>query len=237
MTAKQGEKERFLQTMIRQITDGSLSGGDRLPTESEMAAQYGIAKTNVHLGIKELERLGMVKIVPRHATYVEDISRRINLDGVNAIFHYTDGLPNRPTVEAMLELREMMALSVIRWMVRRPDRAHMVKLKALCGDLETAAGLGDHGQVYQALKEFLTLYYTEAGNDIFPLLLRSFRDTVEQAVRYVTLFAEPKGMAAVYRAILRHTEAGDISAAQQVWITWNDALTARFMSSVHFPEK
>ena len=66
------EKERFLQEMIRRITAGELESGTRLPTESEIAEKTGIAKTNIHLGIKELERLGFVKVVPRHAVYIAD---------------------------------------------------------------------------------------------------------------------------------------------------------------------
>ena len=45
MSERIGEKERFLQEMIRRIATGELESGARLPTESELAAEYGIAKT------------------------------------------------------------------------------------------------------------------------------------------------------------------------------------------------
>ena len=86
MNTTPGEKERFVQNMIQQILDGTLPAGYRLPTESELAAQHAIAKTNIHLGVKELERYGLVKIVPRHAMYIEDFSKSITLDGINAVF-------------------------------------------------------------------------------------------------------------------------------------------------------
>lgn len=231
MTATQGEKERFVQQMICQIIDGTLPAGYRLPTESELAAQFGIAKTNVHLGVKELERYGMVKIVPRHAMYIEDTSESITLEGVNAAFRYTSGLPNRATTETMLELREMMACGVIRWMVRRPDRAHMQRLTALCSELEQAAEHGGEEEIYRALLAFLMAYYLESGNDIFPLLVRSFRDIMAQAVYYLARYAEPKELAAVYRSVLHHIEAEDLAAAQRVWTAWNNQLSQRLLSS------
>lgn len=69
-TENRSERERFLDRMLKEILSGQRKPGDRLPTESELAEQYGLRKTNVHLGLQELERLGFLRIVPRHATYV-----------------------------------------------------------------------------------------------------------------------------------------------------------------------
>ena len=43
MAANTGEKERFVRQMICRIADGTLPADCRLPTESELAAEYGIA--------------------------------------------------------------------------------------------------------------------------------------------------------------------------------------------------
>ena len=182
MPERVGEKERFLQDMIRRIATGELTSGTKLPTESELAEEYGIAKTNIHLGIKELERFGFVIVVPRHAVYIADMNEHLTLDGVNIIFRYVDGLPNRAAASALLELREMMAFGVMRWMTRHPDRAHMERLRECCTALEQAAALGSAEAVYPALMEFMKVFYRDAGNAIFPLLVRSFQDTMMKSV-------------------------------------------------------
>ena len=233
MNTTLGEKERFVQLMISQIIDGSLPAGYRLPTESELAAQHGIAKTNIHLGVKELERYGLLKVVPRHAVYIEDVSKTITLEGINAVFLY-NGLPNRSIAVAMLELHEMMACGVIRWMIRHPNRSHMKKLKDCCSELEAAADSGDHDRFHQALSALLVVYYLESENDIFPLLVRSFRDTMVRAMEYLARFADAGELAAVYRAVLRHIEAGDL-AAEQVWTAWNTKLSYRLLDGNYFP--
>ena len=51
------EQERFIDRMLKEILGGQRNPGDRLPTESELAAQYDLRKTNVHLALKELELL------------------------------------------------------------------------------------------------------------------------------------------------------------------------------------
>ncbi|MBQ3261762.1 MAG: FadR family transcriptional regulator [Oscillospiraceae bacterium] len=234
MSERIGEKERFLQEMIRRIATGELASGTKLPTESELAEEYGIAKTNIHLGIKELERLGFVQVVPRHAVYIADMHESLTLDGVNATFRYVDGLPNRAVASALLELREMMAFGVMRWMTRHPDRAHMDQLRQCCTALEQAAAVGGTEAVYPPLLDFMRVFYHEAGNDIFPLLIRSFSDTMMKSVSYMARFADPVEMAAVYRSVLQHVDAGDVFAAMDVWAAWNTRLSV-FLLEANFP--
>ena len=40
------EQERFIDRMLKEILGGQRNPGDRLPTESELAAQYDLRKTN-----------------------------------------------------------------------------------------------------------------------------------------------------------------------------------------------
>ena len=234
MSEQLGEKELFLQEMVRKIATGALESGTKLPTESELAAEYGIAKTNIHLGIKELERLGFVTVVPRHAVYIADMRQSLTLDGVNATFRYVEGLPNRAVAESLLELREMMAFGVMRWMTRHADRAHMERLRACCAALEQAAALGSTEAVYPALMEFMKVFYRDAGNAIFPLLVRSFSDTMMKSVDYMARFADPVEMAAVYRSVLQHVDAGDVFAAMDVWAAWNTRLSV-FLLEANYP--
>ena len=234
MAERVGEKERFLQDMIRRIATGRLTSGTKLPTESELAEEYGIAKTNIQLGIKELERFGFVTVVPRHAVYIADMNEQLTLDGLNIIFRYVDGLPSRAAASALLELREMMAFGVMRWMTRHPDRAHMERLRECCAALEQAAALGSTEAVYPALMEFMKVFYRDAGNAIFPLLVRSFQDTMMKSVDYMARFADPVEMAAVYRSVLQHVDAGDVFAAMDVWAAWNTRLSV-FLLDANYP--
>ena len=118
------EQERFIDRMLKEILGGQRNPGDRLPTESELAEQYGLRKTNVHLGLQELERLGFLKVVPRHATYVAPYWEQANLETLAAIMTH-GGKPQPELVDAFLELREMVALGWFRWMGRNPKTEKM----------------------------------------------------------------------------------------------------------------
>lgn len=97
------ERERFIDRMLKEILGGQRNPGDRLPTESELAVQYSLRKTNVHLALKELERLGFLEIVPRHATYVAPYWEQASLETLAVILTH-GGTPQPALVEAFLEL-------------------------------------------------------------------------------------------------------------------------------------
>ena len=47
-------------------------------------------------------------------------------------------------------------------------------------------------------------------------------------------FADPVEMAAVYRSVLQHVDAGDVFAAMDVWAAWNTRLSV-FLLAANFP--
>ena len=61
--------ERQIQGMI---LSGQVEPGEKLPTEAELAENMHISKSAVHAGIKNLERMGFLRVSPRHGVYVAD---------------------------------------------------------------------------------------------------------------------------------------------------------------------
>ena len=55
--------ERQIQGMI---LSGQVEPGEKLPTEAELAENMHISKSAVHAGIKNLERMGFLRVSPRH---------------------------------------------------------------------------------------------------------------------------------------------------------------------------
>ena len=178
-TENRSERERFLDCMLKEILSGQRNPGDRLPTESELAEQYGLRKTNVHLGLQELERLGFLKVVPRHATYVAPYWEQANLETLAAIMTH-GGKPQPELVDAFLELREMVALGWFRWTGRNPKTEQMRHLYGLLERMEAIAyapdGEKDNPEFLDLVNQFLVCMFAESDNMIFRVLLRSSRE-------------------------------------------------------------
>jgi len=81
-------KELFIKQIIDVILSGELKPGDKLPTERELADDMKIGKTTVHEGIRELIRLGFLKVTSREGIYVADYSQTGNIDTFIAIMRY-----------------------------------------------------------------------------------------------------------------------------------------------------
>lgn len=197
------EQERFIDRMLKEILGGQRNPGDRLPTESELAAQYDLRKTNVHLALKELERLGFLEIVPRHATYVAPYWERANLETLAVIM--THGVtPHPELVDAFLELREMVALGWFCWVGRRPDAAQMQKLYGLLAQMDAIAYVpdGDKAAFLELLNAFLVCMFRESDNMIFRVMLRSTRELAHVAYYMVAYTLDMQELCRVYRAVL-----------------------------------
>lgn len=226
------EKDQFIKSIICKLEAEELKPGDRLPTERELAAQYGFSKTNIHLGIQHLERLGFVRVVPRHAIYINP-PEQLTLEAIDALFTYLDKLPGRPVIEAMLEMRRMMAMSMITGFSRNLDPEKAAQVGPMLDALDAAVESEDAERREQALLELLTYLYHNTGNTLFPLLMHSLRTAMTQAVHYISLYSDHREMAAVYRAMEQHILAGDKDAAIQVWSKWNDQMTHEFLRNLY----
>jgi len=53
-------RENIYRFIFSQITDGSLKGGAKIPTEMELANRFGMNRSNVHLALKHLEQEGLI---------------------------------------------------------------------------------------------------------------------------------------------------------------------------------
>ncbi|MDO5423446.1 MAG: GntR family transcriptional regulator [Eubacteriales bacterium] len=82
--AKPLHGESVVNQVVKQITDsiiaGELKPGDKLPTEPEMCASFGIGRNSVREAIKILEAYGVVYIKRAEGTFVNDTYNQKMLD-------------------------------------------------------------------------------------------------------------------------------------------------------------
>lgn len=235
MAEQFSEKDVFIKNIISMLHEKKLQPGERLPTESELAAQYGISKTNIHLGIQQLERLGFVRVVPRHAIYINP-PEELSLEAIDALFQYLDHIPERPVIEALLEMRRMMGVSMIHGLSNRPDPEKLERINVLLDQLSEAVNAGKAEAREKALLELLSFLYRGAGNALFPLLLHSLHNSMTQAVHYISLYSDPQEMVSVYRQMKEHILEDDQEAAVQVWSDWNEKMTRLFLHRLYGDE-
>ena len=111
--------ERQIQGMI---LSGQVEPGEKLPTEAELAENMHISKSAVHAGIKNLERMGFLRVSPRHGVYVADWAECGNVDTLISILKYRDGKLDKATTASLLQTRNVIeGLAVRLFVPKRTD--------------------------------------------------------------------------------------------------------------------
>ncbi|WP_157901074.1 winged helix-turn-helix domain-containing protein [Streptomyces davaonensis] len=54
------ESQRILETLLSQIADGTLGVGDRLPSQRELAREFGVSRDTVQRALRELADMGPI---------------------------------------------------------------------------------------------------------------------------------------------------------------------------------
>ena len=62
--------EQIVEQIKRRILSGELRDGDQLPTERELAEQFGVSRTAVREAMKALAQSGLVEVRPGRGTFV-----------------------------------------------------------------------------------------------------------------------------------------------------------------------
>lgn len=126
-----------------QIISGELPPGSRL-VETELAARFGTSRGPVREAIRELEREGIVMVLPRRGAVVGSLSRK--------------------DLEELYSVREALELLALREACRKADDATLEAIKVQLDAIDRALESGDSAQVVHADLEFHRAICRAAGN-------------------------------------------------------------------------
>ena len=114
-------KEGLELWILAGLRDGSLSPGDRLPSESELSQTLQISSITIKRALDELRRQGLLKRIQGRGSFVTGQSRlTFDLPRMFSLTAYTENSGMRPT-RRILEMNEQVVA---------PDVAKMLQLSA-----------------------------------------------------------------------------------------------------------
>ena len=108
------KSESVVQKVINCLTDGMISGelkpGDKLPTEPELAATFGVARTSVREATKILTYLGVLESRRSEGTFVANGFQESMIDPMV----YGIILNQGEDFNSLIELRELTEVGMTR---------------------------------------------------------------------------------------------------------------------------
>jgi len=163
-------EERILEKIVR-----SLKSGEKLPSEKQLASEFGVSRAAIREAFSAFEASGVVVALQGSGRYVQmpDVSGQIT-DGWTILI--------RAKPELLLELLEIRVVLEIGFLPKAIDRLsldHIAKLKQL---VETMLEKSAKGENYvREDREFHRILFASTGNPLLGQLLKAFWDLYEQS--------------------------------------------------------
>lgn len=170
--------ESVVQRIINCLTDAMIAGelkpGDKLPTEPELAATFGVARTSVREATKILSYLGVLESKRSEGTFVSSGFKTSMIDPMvyGIILNQGEDFDN------LMELREMAEVGILRLSMYKRSAEGIERIQERLTALEDAIRQKDAEAAFEADNLF---HDTVAELSCNPLVMK-----IDQVVRVLT---------------------------------------------------
>lgn len=190
------------------IVSENLKTGDRLPTETELAARFGVSRLSLREATKALEFLGIVESKPGCGLTVG----HVNMDRVTEFLGFHPRLQDVSSTE-LIDSRVLIEIGVLPHVARRMacDNTIYEHLNEINNELRRARSLQrwiEHDIAFhRGLIEASGLSPLMAFSDLLAVFFQKFREGIKMA--------EWKLGIASHQRILESLKARDVQSAEQ----------------------
>ena len=173
------KSESVVQRVINCLTDAmvnkELKPGDKLPTEPELAAAFGVARTSVREATKILTYMGVLESRRSEGTFVASGFQESMIDPMV----YGIILNQGEDFQSLIELRELTEVGILRLAIKKQSREGLDLIRQRLEEFEAAAREGDVLEaVFQADNNF--------HDAVSALCQNSLVDKINRVVRMLT---------------------------------------------------
>lgn len=205
-----GLKARFVREMQRKIFTGALSPGEQLPPERELAAQMGISRSLVNVGILELESKGFVKVEPRRGTFIMDYKKNPTPQTLAALMSYDSTQMDYTLFQSLMDTRKLVERECVRLSAGRGNPAAYAGMREALGRMRGAAAAA----LVDALFDYHYLLTQASGNDVYPMIFKGFELALRRLMEsHLRQRPEHKAYIDLHEALLDALEQADAAAA------------------------
>lgn len=209
-------RDSLIAEIERRIIKGKLAVGEKLPTERELEAQTGISKSVIHFALKDLERLGFVKIIPRQGIYVADFAKEGSFETLNELLKFNGGKLTYKMSFEIVELRNAIEGGAMIRLAANHTKEDMAKLRETIDELEAVRdkNISIH-ELSLITRKFHYLICELSGNDIFALVMNAFAPISDVLWENCAAFWGIDGFLEQDKKLIELIEQGDGHEAQK----------------------
>jgi GntR family transcriptional regulator, transcriptional repressor for pyruvate dehydrogenase complex len=167
-------KDTFVKRFEELILSGAFPIGQKLPSERELALRLNVSRPVVHGGLVDLAAKGLVTLIPRVGTIVNDYRREGSLSLLTSLVNYHQGDLEPELFTSLLEMRFLFEVETARLAAIHRTQDQLESLGRLLQEEENV-NYHDDARISELDFDFHHLVALSSGNHIYPLLLNSFK--------------------------------------------------------------
>ena len=168
-------KELFIRQFEELILSGAFPIGQKLPSERELAMRLNVSRPVVHEGLVDLAAKGLITLIPRVGTIVNDYRKEGSLSLLSSLVNYHQGDLEPELLSSLLEMRLLFEVETARRAALHRTQDQLKSFRRLLQQ-EAATNHRDADGISALDFEFHHLVALASGNHIYPLLLNSFKN-------------------------------------------------------------
>ncbi|TMC54823.1 MAG: FadR family transcriptional regulator [Chloroflexi bacterium] len=158
--------EEAIDKIRERIVTGAWGAGDRLPKESELAAELGLSRNSLREAVRALSQLRVLEVRQGDGTYVSSLEPRLLLESTGFISHLLLG-------ETEIELYEVRRILEAAAASLAAGRIDATEKEELGRSLERMRAANTVEELVEADVAFHAVIATAAGNGFLASLLAS----------------------------------------------------------------
>ena len=167
-------KDAFVKRFEDLILSGAFPIGQNLPSERELALQLNVSRPVVHEGLVDLAAKGLVSLIPRVGTIVNDYRKEGSLSLLTSLVNYHQGDLEPGLLTSLLEMRLLFEVETARLAAVHRTQDQLESFRRLLRKEEAVNHQNAPG-ISELDFNFHHLVALSSGNHIYPLLLNSFK--------------------------------------------------------------
>ena len=167
-------KDVFIKRFEELILSGKFPVGQKLPSERELALQLGVSRPIVHEGLVDLAAKGLITLIPRVGTIVNDFRKEGSLSLLTSLVNYHQGYLEPGLLVSLLDMRLLFEVETARLAAANRNQEQLDSIRALLQE-EDSINHQDVESISELDFDFHHLIALASGNRIYPLLLNSFK--------------------------------------------------------------
>ncbi|WP_437671616.1 FadR/GntR family transcriptional regulator [Sorangium sp. So ce131] len=195
------------------ILSRSLSSGERLPPERELAQQFGVSRATVREALRHLQAQGL--LAPRGRTSpMQAASPDAAVDRFCEALTHVVQLRNVPLPD-LIELRVAIETAGMARAAAAPVAAHLEEARAALAEMERPEASPD--EFYRADVAFHVALVAASGNQALALVMLAVKDSIglhlDEAMRGRSFATLRPRVVEEHRGLLRAIERGNAKSA------------------------